>query len=60
MFSTTQRLTGEIKLENVIEFILFFLQTSRAEDIELPIRIVKVRQDLLDEREDDFYQVRPT
>lgn len=30
-----------------------------AEDIMLPPRLVRLRQDRMDEKEDDFYQVRP-
>ncbi len=29
---------------------------NRADDIQLPLRVVKVRQEKLDEREEDFYQ----
>ena len=49
---------GMMKLKEQLldEILLRRTKTSRANDIELPLRIVKVRRDKLDEREDDYYQ----
>ena len=38
------------------EILLRRTKTTRAEDIQLPPRIVRVRQEKLDVKEDDFYQ----
>jgi hypothetical protein len=47
-----------IKLKEQIldEVLLRRTKVTRADDIQLPTRIVKVRRDCLDEKEEDFYQ----
>jgi DNA repair protein RAD16 len=46
----------ELKDQVLDKILLRRTKTSRADDIQLPPRIVRVRADNLDEKEDDFYQ----
>ena len=46
----------KLKEQLLDEILLRRTKTSRATDIQLPPRIVKVRYDYLDEKEEDFYQ----
>jgi DNA repair protein RAD16 len=47
-----------LKLKHQIldNILLRRTKTTRADDIQLPMRIVQVRQERLDEKEEDFYQ----
>lgn len=38
------------------ELLLRRTKLSRKDDIMLPMRVVRVRQERMDEREEDFYQ----
>eukprot|EP01038_Epipyxis_sp_PR26KG_P016128 gene16128-21919_t len=46
----------KLKQQVLDEILLRRTKTTRADDIQLPPRIVKVRQERLDEKEEDFYQ----
>jgi DNA repair protein RAD16 len=46
----------KLKQQILDEALLRRTKTTRADDIQLPPRIVRVRQDNLDEREEDFYK----
>ena len=46
----------KLKEQVLDEILLRRTKTTRADDIQLPPRIVKVRRELLDEREADFYE----
>jgi len=46
----------KLKEQVLDEILLRRTKTTRADDIQLPPRIVKVRRELLDEREEDFYE----
>lgn len=46
----------KLKQQILDEILLRRTKITRAEDIQLPMRIVKVRQEKLDDKEDDFYQ----
>ena len=47
-----------MKLKNQVldEILLRRTKTNRADDIQLPLRVVKVRQEKLGDKEEDFYQ----
>lgn len=46
----------KLKQQILDEILLRRTKTTRADDIQLPMRIVKLRQEKLDEKEEDFYQ----
>ena len=46
----------KLKQQVLDEILLRRTKTTRAEDIQLPPRVVRVRQERLDEKEEDFYQ----
>lgn len=46
----------KLKQQVLDEILLRRTKTSRADDIQLPMRVVKVRQERLDDKEEDFYQ----
>lgn len=45
-----------LKNQVLDEILLRRTKINRADDIQLPMRVVRVRQEKLDEKEDDFYQ----
>ena len=45
-----------LKTQVLDEVLLRRTKTSRADDIQLPPRVVKVRQERLDDKEEDFYE----
>jgi DNA repair protein RAD16 len=45
-----------LKQQVLDEILLRRTKTSRADDIQLPPRVVRVRQEKMDEKEEDFYQ----
>lgn len=46
----------KLKTQVLDEILLRRTKNSRADDIQLPLRIVRIRQEKLDKVEDDFYQ----
>jgi DNA repair protein RAD16 len=46
----------KLKQQILDEILLRRTKTTKADDIQLPMRIVKLRQEKLDEKEEDFYQ----
>lgn len=54
--SEGRRAMLKLKQQVLDEILLRRTKTTRAEDIQLPPRVVKVRQERLDEKEEDFYQ----
>lgn len=46
----------KLKQQVLDEILLRRTKLTRADDIQLPMRIVRVRQERLDEKEEDFYQ----
>ena len=46
----------KLKSQILDEVLLRRTKTTRAEDIQLPPRLIKIRYNHLDEKEDDFYQ----
>lgn len=53
--SEGRRAMLKLKQQVLDEILLRRTKTTRAEDIQLPPRVVKVRQEKLDEKEEDFY-----